>query len=115
MLNAFRTPIFHANTRVQIMIIYVFLEIHTENFDKASIVIVIIGDGSTSIVTVIIGRGNSSSNIVIVFLTTRRKVVAAEPTLRAPSYNHRPPHHCSVSQHTQPYNNSLSCVLDKRE
>ena len=79
-LNVFGTPIFNANTLVQIMIISV-LEIHTENFDAAGIVsiasgntdivIIIIANQNTSIVTVVIGRGNSSSSIVIVFLTTR--------------------------------------------
>ena len=108
-LNVFGTPIFNANALVQIMIIPI-LEIYTENFDAASIVsiasgntdivIIIIANQNTSIVTVVIARGNSSSSIVIVFLTTRWKVVAAEPTLRAPSYNHRSPHHCSVSQNT---------------
>ena len=41
MLNIFGTPIFHANTRVHIMIIYVFLEIHTKFFDKASILLLL--------------------------------------------------------------------------
>ena len=79
-LNVFGTPIFNAKVLVQIMIISV-LEIHTKNFDAASIVsiangntdivIIIIANQNTSIVTVVIGRGNSSSSIVIVFLTTR--------------------------------------------
>ena len=80
-LNVFGTPIFNANALVQIMIIPI-LEIHTENFDAASIVsiasgntdivIIIIANQNTSIVTVVIARGNiSSSSIVIVFLTTR--------------------------------------------
>lgn len=80
-LNVFGTPIFNANALVEIMIIISVLEIHTENFDAASmvsiasgntdIVIIIIANQNTSIVTVVIARGNSSSSIVIVFLTTR--------------------------------------------
>ena len=48
-LNVFGTPIFNANSLVQIMIISV-LEIYTENFDAASIVS--IASGNTNIVII---------------------------------------------------------------
>ena len=59
----------------------------------ASTIVIIAGTNTHSIVIVTIGNGNSSI-IAIVFLTVRLKVVVAEPTLQAPSYNYRFPHHC---------------------
>ena len=101
-LNVFGTPIFNANALVQIKAIYVS-KIHTKNFDASSIVsmgssnastiVISAGTNTQSIVIVTIGNGNSSI-IAIVFLTIRLKVVVAEPTLQAPSYNYRFPHHC---------------------
>ena len=55
-LNVFGTPIFNANALVQIMIISV-LEIHSENFDAASIVSV----------------ASSNTNIVIIIIANRSK------------------------------------------
>ena len=60
---------------------------------NASTIVISAGTNTQSIVIVTIGNGNSSI-ITIVFLTARLKVVAAVPTLRAPSYNYRFPHHC---------------------